>query len=111
MKPRHAAALALAGWFLMVPPIADRAYDISQVRVIEGDAPLSNWVIKRAYDSAEECEKVREELRNRSVPIVLKQALFNHKDANSAERIQTIDNVQNGIAECIANDDPRLNPK
>ena len=111
MKPRHAAALGLVGWFLMMPPIADRAYDISQPRVIEGSASFSDWVIKRAYDTAEECEKAREELRNRSLPIVSKRTRSKHEDANGTERIQTIDNLQNLTTRCIAPDDPRLNPK
>ena len=109
MKPRHAAALGIVSWFLMVPPIADRAYDISQPRVIEGDAPVSDWVIKRAYDTAEECENAREDLRNRSFAIIVKR--FEHGDANSTERIQTIDSAQNSSPRCIAPDDPRLNPK
>ena len=111
MKPRHAAALGIVSWFLIVSPTADRAYDISQPQTIQGDAPLSDWVIKRAYDTAEECEKAREELRSRSLQIVAKQARSEHNDANGTDRIQTIDNVQILTAHCIAPDDPRLNPK
>jgi hypothetical protein len=37
MKPRHVAALALVGWYLMVPPL------------------VPQWTILDSFDSAEEC--------------------------------------------------------
>jgi hypothetical protein len=109
VKPRHAAALSLVGWYLMLPPLADRAYDLSQPRLIEGDAPLSEWIIKRAYDTAEECVKAQKALHDDSYPIESKYVNSNHEDADSTERIKTIDIVQNLQAECIETDDPRLN--
>jgi hypothetical protein len=38
MKLRHAAALALMGWYLLIPPTS-RDYPMGNV-----DAPLSQWV-------------------------------------------------------------------
>jgi hypothetical protein len=53
MNPRHAAALALVGWYLMVPP---RAQDGSpNIR-----APLSEWnQASIGFDTASECSKAR----------------------------------------------------
>jgi hypothetical protein len=38
MKPRHAAALALVGWYLMTPPMYERHH-------IDADVPVSQWQI------------------------------------------------------------------
>jgi hypothetical protein len=48
MKARHAAALALVGWYLMTPPILLKCPD-------EG-APLSRWTVEEAFDTARECK-------------------------------------------------------
>ncbi len=59
MKPRHAAALALVGWYLMVPPIQNgRPND---------QAPFSKWVIEHIYDSADRCDYVMRKLRPRII--------------------------------------------
>ena len=50
MKPRHAAALALVGWYLMMPPMTCRPS-------IQINTPLSHWEISSSYDTADECEK------------------------------------------------------
>jgi hypothetical protein len=53
MKARHAAALALVGWYLMLPPV------ISDGRTRK-DAPLSRWYIFSSFETKEECEQVRQ---------------------------------------------------
>jgi hypothetical protein len=48
MKPRHAAALALVGWYLMIPSSmlpAGAAYK----------EPLRKWQIVRSFDTADDC--------------------------------------------------------
>ena len=49
MKPCHAVALALVGWYLMIPPL-DRD------NKPETNIPLSEYWQHQAYDSAKECE-------------------------------------------------------
>jgi hypothetical protein len=44
MNPRHAAALALVGWYLMVPPMY-------QHHEIDDKAPLSQWRIIQSFDT------------------------------------------------------------
>jgi hypothetical protein len=72
MKPRHAVALALLGWYLMVPPQSLVKLDLSGLsakspeievdrRVDEAleraDAlPLSRWQMQGSYDTAKECK-------------------------------------------------------
>ena len=46
---RHAAALALVGWYLMAPPLYhDHTADL--------DAPIGSWMILSSYDNASDCE-------------------------------------------------------
>jgi hypothetical protein len=63
MKLRHAAALALVGWYLMVPPASP---NYPESMTIDTAAPLSQWLVvpsfrtSRGYDmTAEQCEKTR----------------------------------------------------
>ena len=87
MNFRHAAALALVGWYLMVPL---RENDNSaKLRV---DVPLADWVYVDSFDTAKECrnEGVQEEKRYA-------------KDNLEADEY--------GAWECIASDDPRLKEK
>jgi hypothetical protein len=93
---RHAAALALVGWYLMMPPVKQ---DCSQwpdqpcsVHV-DMTAPLSKWQHRLVFDSAQECQ---ERLATMNSP----------SDGNSS-----MDNflaVMNRNAQCVASDDPRL---
>jgi hypothetical protein len=55
MKCRHAAALALVGWYLMTPPLARGVIDRG---VIEWDAPLTSWKIIGRYETHSECRAV-----------------------------------------------------
>jgi hypothetical protein len=60
MKPRHAAALVLLGWYLMVPPTnGPNGFDV--------DVPLSWWRTLGLYASAEQCEQARQDFIRRSV--------------------------------------------
>jgi hypothetical protein len=46
MKPRHAATLALGGWYLMVPPLSPDG------KQIDATAKLSHWDAKLGFDRA-----------------------------------------------------------
>src|SRR5580700_2388263 len=60
MKPRHAVALALVGWYLLTPPIViegDKAK-------IDGSVPLSRWDRgDRVYETESACEETNARLR------------------------------------------------
>jgi hypothetical protein len=102
MKLRHAAALALVGWYLMVPPSTD-----------EG-APLGHWKVAASYDSASACEEALHKGKDEA------QADYQHPSAPpSGWKHSTKDwldfsrwTAQRFLAaQCIATDDPRLKEK
>src|SRR5437870_7573819 len=66
MKLRHAATLALVGWYLMVPPIPQTWTgdpDLPSVAIIDTcnpDAPLSEWRGKGEFEQLSECRAAQE---------------------------------------------------
>jgi len=88
MNPLHAAALALVGWYLMIPPLrADRTHDDS--------ASMSRWRISDSFDSAAEC---RETLLRR----------WNRAEDQKESRGAKDEYLK---ATCVSTDDPRLKEK
>jgi hypothetical protein len=100
MTPRHAASLALVGWYLMAPPYVSgclprTAYRLGLIKKVpvslDTDAPLAKWDNQGSFDSAKECEQQKtEEFERWNKP-------------NSHELSDQILEAQ-----CIATDDPRL---
>jgi hypothetical protein len=90
MKPRHAAALALVGWYLMVPPISNGTPAIA--------APLSRWEIQESYDTAVECQS--------NLYLVVKQALTDLQKPMIQDKKNLV--LQFSSATCVASDDPHL---
>jgi hypothetical protein len=92
LKPRDAAALALVGWYLMVPPTKD-------ANQIDPSVPLPKWVVLRAFDTAAACNDAQDQLRyqvsrlNLQIPV-----------ASAASEAAE-------FSQCIASDDPRLKEK
>ncbi len=97
MKPCHAAALALVGWYLMVPPLVGDPFHIDHA------APLSEWKIKSSYDTAEQCEATRIRKSNEL------GAKLNGRTIESGSGAMM--DMPLGYAQCIATDDPRLKEK
>jgi len=86
MKLRHVAALALVGWYLLVPP-QTRTWWIGAERYDDA-APLSSWTIERSFDKAEACEAARLAIQQQA--------------GDAAIRMRH--------AVCVASDDSRLKP-
>jgi hypothetical protein len=88
MKSRHAAALALVGWYVMVPPLG-KLHD-----------PLSAWLMVKVFDSADECQSYRDKLvivaGNKHLPV------WHKTEGNGVEYFDGTG------AQCIATNDPRL---
>jgi hypothetical protein len=95
MWPRHAAALALVGWYLMVPPLLPRLSEGEPYLGFLPLAPLSQWTIVD-FDSARGCIDAHARLLRDRVM----------KNVNDEIRIE-----QAYSARCIATDDPRLKEK
>jgi hypothetical protein len=97
MNPRHAAALALVGWYLMVAPRdADYLFTVN--------APLTKWIIVQSFDTAENCES------NRSRQIDQTDRLGEYWYYDTKKR-ETIGSPAKLAYLCIATDDPRLKEK
>jgi hypothetical protein len=97
MKPRHAAALALVVWYLMVPP-HNRSLS----------TPLFAWVgPKKTFSSLDECSKVRKQLFE-GVQQFMQEPVVEKRLRTPQER----QDFASGVAQsrCIASDDPRLTP-
>jgi hypothetical protein len=60
-RPLHAAALALAGWFLIIPP--PRLVGTMEAFQTHFDAPQSKWVRMRRFNHRDKCEKTLAEYR------------------------------------------------
>ena len=100
MNLSRAAALALLGWYLMVPPIDD-------INGVQYEAPLSKWSISHVFDSAAECESVENKWYARAEHIFA--ALDTKGKLSSADKNLPIKSVyEMDGCRCIASDDSRL---
>jgi hypothetical protein len=98
MKPRHAAALALVGWYLMVPPLVNAPYKIDM------EAPLTSWKLYQTLDTAEECNKA----------LLSAQAKYKHTASapiGSIKKGTRAFALQMTFAQCVSSDDPGLKAK
>lgn len=86
---RHAAALMLLGWYLMIPPSTND----KQV-LWDTEAPLARWRIMHAADTAKECEDYFADF-------------YAHTLAGQPARQRLFVRY----AQCVASNDPRLNQK
>lgn len=100
MTPRHAAALALVGWYLMVPPLGSGHKP-------DTSTPLSKWtiVIRGSFDTARQCDE-RHMKNVDGVSEFLKSYLRATPTAAEQESIDAV-----SAEKCIATDDPRLKEK
>ena len=91
MIRRHAAALFLAGWYLMTP-------SSMLPQGIAYKKPLRQWYIVRSFDTADDCQDFLstffEDSREKQALNMLEPAYRDYM-----------------FAECIASDDPRLRGK
>jgi hypothetical protein len=92
MKPRHAAALALVAWYLMMPP--PRA--VGDHFETNFRAPLSKWTRLRRFESQSQCETTREAYQQKPTGnLVIMLGAAEAQATTKASR-------------CVAGADPRL---
>ncbi len=101
MNPRHAAALALVGWYLMVPPAIPGTNEVNQ------SAPLSQWKIGRIFPRNQGCEAAKERLHQQAL------AAQTQRDVLVGRRSQRDPESHCVLckAQCVVSDDPRLKPQ
>ena len=91
MKLRHAAALALVGWYLMAPSLGRDGMPLT-------GSPLGDWSIVESFDTAESC---KQSLAKTGAQFNFPKGPFNMKDLPEGQRMFF-------FAQCISTDDPRL---
>jgi|HubBroStandDraft_6_1064221.scaffolds.fasta_scaffold482803_2 hypothetical protein len=96
MKLRHAAALALVGWYLLFPPFS-QWLDYQGVSGYH-KAELRNWQRLETFDTRQDCERAEDQLRERY-----------DKDQKEPVLNRTQYNLR--LAQCVQTGDPRLKEK
>jgi hypothetical protein len=107
MRLCHATALALLGWYLMIPPIVPSpGQSLSNREVMkrmswfpDSNARLGRWSISGSYDDATACEKLKQLLISAGKECVSPYTWTRAFCAAATE------------AQCIASDDPRVNDR
>ena len=127
MKSRPAAALALVGWYLMAPPMDQRTHKINL------DAPLSEYMVWKSFDTARDCEADRKkdsdsEMAKVKADDAKDEALMKeenalpdgavtserrelwHKEQAASDEADTLISVGSSLT-CVEAGDPRLKGK
>jgi hypothetical protein len=95
MNLRHAAGVALVGWYLIIPPL------INAPSKINTEAPLKTWKVYKGFNTAEACRK----------SLSAAQSKYGHAavaSSGSIERGTRAFALQMVFARCASGDDPRL---
>ena len=130
MNLRHAAALALVGWYLMMPPLNPSSGidslsvwlnpDAQVLRRCDPEAPLSQWVEFKAYQEASECSRAQESTLEKAMkpdddPWPDELTAFFQSRYPQLESFSKLGPLTQKellrcpkFARCIATDDPRL---
>ena len=93
MNPRHAAALVMVGWYLMVPP---------PFGPVIPETPLTQWTKWKTFDTAAKCEAARDQ------EVADSQKTLKDASASAAKKIVA---WEFSSVQCVATDDPRLKSK
>jgi hypothetical protein len=98
MKPCHATALALVGWYLMVQPLVNAPYKV------DTQAPLTSWKVYQTFHTAEEC----------NTALSSTAAKYEHTATAPIGSIKMGTRafaLQMVFARCVSSEDPRLKAK
>jgi|SRR5208282_3053136 len=106
MNLRHAVALALVGWYLILPPAL-----ATNPNKPDLTAPLSKWTVHDKMQTATECERKR----RLAVMLAHDPDFKEYGEATARQKRQpwSIEKVREFIdpLKCISSDDPRLRGK
>jgi hypothetical protein len=103
VKPRHAAALALVGWYLMVPPIRTPKDDQPY---LDEKVEYPSWKIIHTFATQDDCEAVRDHVAKyaRRGELTIFPNYIPVRDT-------ALSLAQEADMECIETNDPRLKEK
>jgi hypothetical protein len=92
MKLRHTGALALVGWYLMVPPWG--------IGSVDGDAPLRQWERYEEYLTKDACEY------DRGIQVIMNRASCKGCPEDAQHFVHRAEQFSRAV--CVKSDDPRL---
>ena len=105
MKPRHAAALAIVAWYLMIPPI-------NAHNKVDAHAPMSKWKKGVSFDSEKECDdSLQDAIANPMTESEYQAAEKATLKAKMHPLSQSDMKKRTAESVCVSADDPRLKAK
>jgi len=108
MNVRHAAALALVGWYLMVPPM-DNCVGVIKEKPC-ADSPLATWSVQSKFSSEAACQENKRIGDEKARGYLMMLAARNRQSSSRASFGEST-YMWYLTAKCIASDDPRLKEK
>ena len=116
MNVRHASALALVPWYLMMPPVGKTGRLNLDVK-----APFSLWQTFKVYDTEKQCESEKTAIVEKANELLRDPENKRYANLIAGEAIPTSQNstdVLNArvflgplLARCVSADDPSLKAK
>jgi hypothetical protein len=109
MNLRHAAALALVGWYLIFPP--------PQSDSKPEEISFEHWSIAQSFDQAASCERAKKLMMAQALKHPINEdgltkeelmAVNKYLAPSSFKAFKAVDMNPQANAICIATDDPRL---
>jgi hypothetical protein len=102
MNLRHAAALALVGWYLMVPPTVG-PYLRLDLRV-----PVSQWRVVQLVDTATACEGYLQEMKEGTGALHGEYSVAPKFETEGRKKLREMGTPTSTltVARCIFSDDP-----
>jgi hypothetical protein len=103
----HATAVALAGWYLMVPPADCKPGWLSEGKPAPCAAPISEWIVALSFTHLERCDAERG-----ADVSTARDAAANAKDSSDQLMITSTAKVYwRALTErCVSTDDPGFAP-
>jgi hypothetical protein len=102
MNLRHGAALALVGWYLMVPPT------VGPYLRLDKSALDSRWHIIQSFDTATACEGYLQEMKEGTGALHGEYSVAPKFDTEGRKKLREMGTPTSAltVARCIFSDDP-----
>jgi hypothetical protein len=101
MTSRHAAALALIGWYPTISGVVSARGTVSPGVRVRSEAPISQWEILDSFDSADDCSDAQ--MRHSRLCLKYSQSVL-----RAPKIVDQLTCAREVFGTCIATDDPRL---